>query len=145
MVWPLALKNPGLWDRGMAFDVRMRTEIEKIPRSDRQWCGHWGYKNPVCQTEMWPTEWRNSVWPLVGNILSLDIYRYIYFCYRYISIFITDIPITSRFTLFKIFYHCRCTSVVERNQDCVISIVCTTYVFIVNFAKFRIKFSVISL
>ncbi len=60
------VKKPGLWDRGMAPDVRMQTEIEKIPRCDRQWCGHWGYKNPVCQTKVWPTELQNSVWPVAG-------------------------------------------------------------------------------
>ncbi len=27
-------------------------------------CGHWGYKNPVSQTEVWPTDLQNSVWPL---------------------------------------------------------------------------------
>ncbi len=29
--------------------------------------------------------------------------------------------------VFKIFYHCRCTSVTGQNQDCVISIVCTKF------------------
>ncbi len=55
MVWPLALKKPGLWDRGMAFDVREQNVFEKKPgltdsgvatgvkktRSDRPRCGHW--------------------------------------------------------------------------------------------------------
>ncbi len=40
MVWPLALKKPGLWDRGMASDIRMRTAIEK--------------KTPVWQTVVRP-------------------------------------------------------------------------------------------
>ncbi len=40
MVCPLALKKPGLWNRGMAYDVRMRTVIEK--------------KTPVWQTVVWP-------------------------------------------------------------------------------------------
>ncbi len=29
MVWPLALKKTGLWDRGMAFDVRVQNVLEK--------------------------------------------------------------------------------------------------------------------
>ncbi len=36
----------------------------------------------------------------------------------------------------EIFYHCRYTNVIGRNQDCVISVVCTTYVFIVDFRSF---------
>ncbi len=38
--------------------------------------------------------------------------------------------------LFEIFYHCRCASVVGRNHDYVISVVCTTYVVIVDFRSF---------
>ncbi len=41
VVWPLALKK-SLWDRGMAFDVQMQNVLEKKPRSDRPWSGHWG-------------------------------------------------------------------------------------------------------
>ncbi len=37
--------------------------------------------------------------------------------------------------VFEIFSHCRCASVLGRNQDCVITIACTTYVFKVNFTK----------
>ncbi len=40
MVWPLTLKKPGLWDGGMASDVRMQIMIEK--------------KTPVWQTVVWP-------------------------------------------------------------------------------------------
>ncbi len=29
MVWPLALKKPGLWDHGIAFDVRVQNVLEK--------------------------------------------------------------------------------------------------------------------
>ncbi len=57
MVWPLALKKPGLWDHGMAFDVRVQNVLEKKPgltdcgvstgvkktRSDGPRCGHWIY------------------------------------------------------------------------------------------------------
>ncbi len=43
--WPLALKKPGLWDHGMASDVRVQNVLEK--------------KNPVWQTVMWPLELKN--------------------------------------------------------------------------------------
>ncbi len=51
MVWPLMLRKPGLWDRGMASDVRVQIMIEK--------------KTPVWQTVVWPLtlqkpEGRNS-------------------------------------------------------------------------------------
>ncbi len=31
MVWPLALKKPSLWDRGMAFEVGVQNVLEKKP------------------------------------------------------------------------------------------------------------------
>ncbi len=37
--------------------------------------------------------------------------------------------------VFEIFSHCKCASVLGQNQDCVITIVCTTYVFKVNNTK----------
>ncbi len=37
---------------------------------------------------------------------------------------------------FEIFSHCRCASVVARNQDSVILVACTKYVFIVDFRSF---------
>ncbi len=50
-------KKRGLWDRGMAFDVRVQNVLEKNPGLtdcgvatgvkktwyDRQKCGHWSY------------------------------------------------------------------------------------------------------
>ncbi len=35
--------KPDLWDRGMTIDVNV---FEKKKRSDRPWCGHWGYSIP---------------------------------------------------------------------------------------------------
>ncbi len=52
------VKKPGLWDRGMAFDVRAQNVLGKKktgltdcgvvtgvkkPRVDRPRCGHWSY------------------------------------------------------------------------------------------------------
>ncbi len=31
MIWPLTLKKPGLWDHGMAFDIRVQNVLEKKP------------------------------------------------------------------------------------------------------------------
>ncbi len=39
------------------------------------------------------------------------------------------IRVSTPWFLFEIFYHCRCASVVRRNQDCVISVVCLTLCF----------------
>ncbi len=36
-------KQPGLWDRGMAFDVRVQNVLEKKTWSDWPRCGHWSY------------------------------------------------------------------------------------------------------
>ncbi len=44
MVWPLGLKRTGLWDRGIAFDVRVRNVFEK---------------KPVLQTVVWPLGLKN--------------------------------------------------------------------------------------
>ncbi len=38
--------------------------------------------------------------------------------------------------LFEIFYHCRCASVVGWNQDFIISVLCNTYIFIIDFRSF---------
>ncbi len=46
---------------------------------------------------------------------------------------------------FEIFYHCRCASVLGQNQNCVITIVCTTYVFKLIYESFGMKFCKVSI
>ncbi len=42
-------------------------------------------------------------------------------------------------SVFEIISHCRCASVLERNQDCVITVVYITHVFKVNFKKIFVR------
>ncbi len=40
-------------DRGMTFDIRVQNVLEKKTRSDGPWCGHYGLKTLVWQTEVY--------------------------------------------------------------------------------------------
>ncbi len=66
MVRPLALKKPGQWDCGMAFDIRVQNVLEKKPSLTDRGVATGVKKKTVWQTEVWPLELLNSVWPLVG-------------------------------------------------------------------------------
>ncbi len=65
------IKKTGLWDGGMAFDIWMQNGLKKPGLTDC--CVATGVKkNPVWQTEVWPLELLNSVWPLVGYTRGWD-------------------------------------------------------------------------
>ncbi len=66
MVWPLTLKKPSLWDRGMASDVRIQTTIEKMTQVWQTVMWPLTLQKPSLSDEVWPTELLNSVWPLAG-------------------------------------------------------------------------------